>query len=151
MCFYIEYGVFGSAYIPMHYAEIFKGCKNDNFQLKLFYIFVIFAENIDCGVLTSTHNLCFKAKIRKNVYTCKPHFYYIKVGCKWVFITLTCYDVGLILDSRLEGYSRYKYTQRTFYNFYRLFTRPIQLQGSATIYVITVPGFGKIRFTSPAG
>ena len=41
----------------------------------------IFALNIDCGytlepalseaVLTSTHNLCFRAKIRKNEYPCK--------------------------------------------------------------------------------
>ena len=30
----------------------------------------------------STHNLCFRAKIRKNVYPCKPQFYYVKVGCK---------------------------------------------------------------------
>ena len=30
----------------------------------------------------STHNLCFRAKIRKKVYPCKPQFYYIKVGCK---------------------------------------------------------------------
>ena len=49
--------------------------KNENFQLKNFDIFLIFAQNIDCGytlepprreaVLTSTHNLCFGAKIRK--------------------------------------------------------------------------------------
>ena len=32
----------------------------------------------------STHNLCFRAKIRK------PQFYYIKVGRKGVFITRTC-------------------------------------------------------------
>ena len=43
------------------------------------------------AVLTSTHNLCFRAKIRKNVYPCKPQFYYIKVGCKGVYITRTCY------------------------------------------------------------
>ena len=52
-------------------------------------VVLIFAQNIDCGytaVLTSTHNLCFKAKIRKNiVYPCKPQFYYIKVGCKGVY------------------------------------------------------------------
>ena len=30
----------------------------------------------------STHNLCFRAKIRKNEYPCKPQFYYIKVGWK---------------------------------------------------------------------
>ena len=38
----------------------------------------------------STHNLCFRAKIRKNEYPCKPQFYYIKVGCKGVFTTWTC-------------------------------------------------------------
>ena len=30
----------------------------------------------------SNHNLCFKAKIRKNVYPCKLQFHYIKAGCK---------------------------------------------------------------------
>ena len=58
-------------------------------------IFLIFAQNIDCGyseaVLTSTHNLRFGAKIRKKVYPCKPQFYYIKVGCKGVFVTRTCF------------------------------------------------------------
>ena len=39
----------------------------------------------------STHNLCFRTKIRKNVYSCKPQFNYIKVGCKGVFITRTCF------------------------------------------------------------
>ena len=37
----------------------------------------------------STHNLCFRAKIRKNVYPYTPQFHYIKVGCKGVFITRT--------------------------------------------------------------
>ena len=45
-------------------------CKNEKFHWKIFDIFLIFAQNIDCGytaeaVLTSTHNLCFGAKIRK--------------------------------------------------------------------------------------
>ena len=43
------------------------------FLLKIFDIFIIFALNIDCGytlepprrTLTSTHNLCFGANIRK--------------------------------------------------------------------------------------
>ena len=48
-------------------------------------------QYIDEAVLTSTHNLCFRAKIRKNVYPCKPQFYFIKVGCKGVYITRTCY------------------------------------------------------------
>ena len=50
-----------------------------------------FAQNIDCGyalepsfeaVLTNTHNQCFRAKMRKNEYPGKPHFSYMKVGCK---------------------------------------------------------------------
>ena len=42
------------------------GCKNENFHWKIFDIFLIFAQNIDCeAVLTSTHNLCFGPKIRK--------------------------------------------------------------------------------------
>ena len=60
----------------MQYTEIFKDVKNENFQWKFLDIFLIFAQNIDCGytlepprlaeaVLTSTHTLCFGAKIRK--------------------------------------------------------------------------------------
>ena len=42
------------------------------------------------AVLTSTYNLCFRAKKEKDVYLCKPQFYYIKVGCKGAYITRTC-------------------------------------------------------------
>ena len=62
----------------MQYTDIFKVVKKEKIQLKHFDIFLIFAQNIDCGytlepprrggaeaVLTSTHNLCFGAKIRK--------------------------------------------------------------------------------------
>ena len=57
------------------------------------WYFLIFAQNIDCGYTLepSTHDLCFRAKRRKNVYPGKPHFSYIKVGCKGVFITRTCF------------------------------------------------------------
>ena len=34
---------------PCRYTEIFHGCKNVNFQMKFFNIFLIFAQNIDCG------------------------------------------------------------------------------------------------------
>ena len=34
---------------PMQHTAIFHGCENDNFQLKTFAIFHIFAQNIDCG------------------------------------------------------------------------------------------------------
>ena len=48
------------------------------FQLKLFYIFSYFGQNIDCGYTLelsqllyskSSHNVCFRAKIRKVTYT----------------------------------------------------------------------------------
>ena len=68
-------------------------------KMIIFDIFLIFAQNIDCGYtseppLTSTHNLCFRAKIRKNVYPCKPQFYFIKVEWKGVFTTQTCFRDG---------------------------------------------------------
>ena len=62
-------------------------------------IFQLFAHNIDCGdtlVLTSTDNLCFRVKKGKNVYPCKPEVYYIKVGCKGVYTTRTCYHDDLL-------------------------------------------------------
>ena len=34
---------------PMQYTEIFHGCKYDNFKMNIFYIFLILAQNIDCG------------------------------------------------------------------------------------------------------
>ena len=50
------------------------------------------------ALLTSTHNLCFRAKIRKNVHPCKPQFYYIKVGFKGVNMIRTCtHDLTPIL------------------------------------------------------
>ena len=61
--------------------------------------FNMYAQNIDCeAILTSTHKLCFGAKIRKKIYPCIPQFYYIKVGLKGVFIARTCFpDVMLIV------------------------------------------------------
>ena len=51
-------------------------------------LFRIFAQKIDRGYtlepLQCTHDYCFRA-------TCKHQFYYIKVGCKGVCITRTCY------------------------------------------------------------
>ena len=38
-----------NANMSVQYTEIFHGCKNDNFQMIFFYIFLIFAQNIDCG------------------------------------------------------------------------------------------------------
>ena len=52
------------ANMSVQYHTIFHGCKNDNFQMKMFDYFHIFAQNSE-AVLTSTHNLCFRTKIRK--------------------------------------------------------------------------------------
>ena len=92
------------------YSNILKilPLKIEHFQIKNYDIFHISAQNIDSdtflisaqnigygtrynrldkAVLTNTHNLCFWAEIRKNnVYSCKPQFYYIKVGFKGVKI-----------------------------------------------------------------
>ena len=35
--------------MPMQYTESFKVVKNENFHQNLFDIFLIFAQNIDCG------------------------------------------------------------------------------------------------------
>ena len=34
---------------PMQYTAIFQDCTNDNFQMKILDIFLIYAQNIDCG------------------------------------------------------------------------------------------------------
>ena len=34
---------------PMQYTAIFHSCMNVNFQMKIFSVFLIFAQNIDCG------------------------------------------------------------------------------------------------------
>ena len=51
------------------------------------------------AVLTSTHDLCFRAKIRKKyVYPGKPQFSYLKVGCKGVFISRICFHDDVECD-----------------------------------------------------
>ena len=74
------------AITPMHryanmsvqYTAIFNGCKNGNFQMKRSDVFLVFALNIDRGyseaVLTSTHDLCFRAKIRTMYTPVNPSF-----------------------------------------------------------------------------
>ena len=70
-------------------------------------VFLIFAQNIDCGYTLEPpqrggsneypQSMFWSKNKKKNVYPSKPHFFYIKVGCKGVFITRTCYpdDRGL--------------------------------------------------------
>ena len=63
--------------MPMQYTATFHGCKNDNFQTKIVIFF-----HITKAVLTSTHNLCFRAKIRTKAYPCKRQFYNKKWGVR---------------------------------------------------------------------
>ena len=62
--------------------------------MKFFDIFLIFAQNIDCGYTLEPPQRggsneypqsLFWSKNKKNIYT------RVKVGCKGVFITWTCY------------------------------------------------------------
>ena len=77
-----------------------------NFQLKNFDIFLIFAQNIDCGYTLEPPRRggsneypqsMFWSKNKKNRYTpCIPQFCYIKVGFEGVFISRTCFpDVNM--------------------------------------------------------
>ena len=64
--------------LPMQYTEIIFALKIENFQLKTFDIFLIFAQNIDCGyTLEPPHRggsneypqSMFWSKNKKNRYT----------------------------------------------------------------------------------
>ena len=58
----------------------------------------------------------------KKVYPCKPQFYYIKVGCKGVFVTQTCFRDVLIkscndcIFSKHVDMQVYKKRKRVFEN-----------------------------------
>ena len=85
----------------MQYTAILYGCKNVYFQMKFFNIFLIFAQNMDCGYTLEPpqrggsneypQSMFWSKNKKKNVYPYKPQFYYIKVGCKGVFVTRTCF------------------------------------------------------------
>ena len=89
---------------PMQYTTIFYCCKNVHFQMNFF--FLIFAENIDCEYTLEPpqrggSNECpqsnFWSKNKKKYTPVNPSFtIYIKVGCKGVFVTRTCF--GLTYD-----------------------------------------------------
>ena len=57
------------ANMSAQYTAIFHGCKNDNFQMKFFDIFLIFAQNIDCGYTLEPPQSMFWRKNKKNMYT----------------------------------------------------------------------------------
>ena len=77
------------------YWKLYHQTKK-NFQIKKSDIFHISAQNIDCGYSLELPQWgssnqypqsIFLSRIKKkNVYPCKPQFYYIKVGFKGVKI-----------------------------------------------------------------
>ena len=70
------------------------------------YIFLIFAQNIDCGYTSEkvlTIYVLEQSKNNRYYDPCKPQFYYIKVGFKGVFIAWTCFpDVFMFLTMTLS-------------------------------------------------
>ena len=85
---------------PMQYMVIFKVLKIENLQKKKFDIFLIFAQNIDCG---STHTLCFRSKIGKigiHVLLHTPVLLYkrgVYGGILWTFMFYLCTIVTVLL------------------------------------------------------
>ena len=56
--------------MSVQYIAIFHGCKNDNFQMKFFDIFLIFAQNIYCGGGSNEYpQYMFQSKNKKIMYT----------------------------------------------------------------------------------
>ena len=49
----------------MQYTEIFEVVKNETFKKKMFAIFLIFAQNIDCGCTLEPP----RSKNKNNIFT----------------------------------------------------------------------------------
>ena len=87
ICTVADQGLFVSLHVyrthyanmPMYYAEIFKDVKMIIFSSKYFKFFLFLLK----------HRLW--AHVRTASTACKPQFNNIKVGCKGVYITWTCY------------------------------------------------------------
>ena len=70
--------------------------KTENFQIKTPDIVHIYVQNIDCGYLLEPprrggsneypQSMFLSRNKKNNIYSCKPQFYYIKVGFKGVKI-----------------------------------------------------------------
>ena len=85
----------------MQYTENFLVVKMKNFTGFFLYIFLIFAQNIDCGYTLEPPRRggsneypqsMFWSKNKKNRYTPRiPQYFYIKMGFKGVYISRTCF------------------------------------------------------------
>ena len=80
--------------------------KNENFQIQNSDIFHVSAQNIDYmyslelphrgGSNEYPQSMFLSRNKKNNVYTCKPQFYYIKVGFKGVKIIKVCFRNVLV-------------------------------------------------------
>ena len=89
------------------YIENFTS-KFENFQIKkLWFFFRISAQNLDCGYslepprrgdsVEYPQSMFLSRNKKNNVYTCKPQFYYIKVGFNRIKIIQACFCDGRYL------------------------------------------------------
>ena len=82
--------------MPIQIYRKFHLQKTENFQIKNSDSFHISAHNTDCGYLLELpqqgssneypQSMFLSRNKKTNVYLCKPQFYYLKVGFKWVKI-----------------------------------------------------------------
>ena len=88
----------------MQNTVIFLALKIKNFKLKNFDIFLIFAQNIDCGYMlvpprrggsNEYPQSMFWSKNKKNRYIPAYSIFYIKVGYKGVYMSWTCFPDGV--------------------------------------------------------
>ena len=90
--------------MPIQIYWKFHHQKNENFQIKYSDIFLISAQNIDCGYSLEPprwggsngypQSMFLSRNKKNNVYLCKLQFYYIKVGFKGVKIIQACFRDG---------------------------------------------------------
>ena len=91
-----------------------KVVKNEIFQQKIFDIFLMFAQNIDCGYTLGggsneyPQSMCW-CKNKKNRHTpANSIFFYIKVGINWytfhghVFLMFVSFAVVYIMTSKIS-------------------------------------------------
>ena len=96
--------------MPMQHTEIVKVVKIENFQKKSLYIFLIFAQNRDCGYMLEppqrgTHEypqFMFWSKNKKNWHTPAYSFFIVK-NLKFHY---KCFDIFLIFAQNIDcGYT----------------------------------------------
>ena len=103
------------------------------------------------AVLTSTHDLCFRAKIKKKMYTrANPSFTILKVGCKGVLITRTYFpDVNHSATESGNMLPLPKWSSVILYRLHYFIWEPVQYSGKVS-QIVTQSNLlqGKNQMTS---